>query len=116
MTNAQLGFVLHYYQPPTQDPELIKAVANQTYAPSAEALPSGMTINISGILLELLNLYGRNDIVDGWKDALKQKEIEILRYLLVSCQASIVGYSLLSLILASSVVNCQLIFDSRLFL
>lgn len=34
---------------------------------------------------------------------------------LVSCQLSIVGYSLASLIRALSVVNCQLTLDSRLF-
>ena len=78
MTNAQLGFVLHYYQPPTQDPGLVKKVAKQTYASSAESLPSGMTINISGILLELLNRYGRSDIIEGWREVLRQKEIEIL--------------------------------------
>ena len=49
----KLGLVMHYYQPPTQDHEIILKIINETYFPSANHLPNGVTVNIAGILLEL---------------------------------------------------------------
>ena len=53
---------LHIYQPPSQTPEIIRRVTEESYKKIVEQLelaPEGkLTINISGALTELLHKHG----------------------------------------------------------
>lgn len=72
---------LHIYQPPTQKPYWVKRVAEESYrklvggllaAPNAK-----VTMNINGVLLELLESCGYSDIIDGLKELLKKGQLEL---------------------------------------
>lgn len=72
---------LHIYQPPTQKPYWVKRVAEESYrklfrglleVPHAKA-----TININGVLLELLEQCGFNDIIADLKSLVERGQVEL---------------------------------------
>lgn len=73
---------LHIYQPPTQKPYWVKRVADESYrkifngllaVPTAKA-----TININGVLLELLEQNGANDIIDSIAKLIERGQVELV--------------------------------------
>ncbi|MBU4348458.1 UvrB/UvrC motif-containing protein [Patescibacteria group bacterium] len=72
---------LHFYQPPTQKPFWIHKITTEAYRPILKGIKENgdakLTLNISGILLEQLDQYGEDDVIDLIKDLLKEKRIEL---------------------------------------
>ncbi len=74
--------ILHIYQPPTQEREVVEKVSNESYALILKLLATyprlKITLNVSGSLLELLQKYGREDIIDGIRKFALEGRIELL--------------------------------------
>lgn len=72
---------LHFYQPPTQKKFWVNKITAESYRPLLLGLKkqasSKLTLNVSGILLELLEKYGDGDIIDLLKDLLSRGQIEL---------------------------------------
>ena len=72
---------LHFYQPPTQKPYWIHKITAEAYRPILQGLKahpqSKVTLNINGVLLELLDTYGEHDIIDLFRDLLASGQIEL---------------------------------------
>ncbi|MDD5050697.1 MAG: polysaccharide deacetylase family protein [Candidatus Pacebacteria bacterium] len=74
--------ILHIYQPPTQEKEVIEKVSNESYSLILKLLEKyptlKITLNINGSLVELLEKYGRADIIDGIRKYAIEGRIELL--------------------------------------
>lgn len=72
---------LHIYQPPTQKPEIIAKVADESYRKIITELKrtkrAKLTLNINGILTELLVKHGHGDIVTDIKNLTLAGQIEL---------------------------------------
>ncbi|OGO30768.1 MAG: hypothetical protein A2Z29_03695 [Chloroflexi bacterium RBG_16_56_11] len=59
--------LLHFYQPPTQTPQVLEKICNESYRPLLEVLRQyphvRATLNINGVLLEMLQNHGHRDII-----------------------------------------------------
>ncbi|PJE74047.1 MAG: hypothetical protein COV01_03025 [Candidatus Taylorbacteria bacterium CG10_big_fil_rev_8_21_14_0_10_41_48] len=64
---------LHIYQPAEQQRDIVEAVVNQSYRPLARHFKDNphvrLTLNITGSLLELLDKYGYQDVIDDLREA-----------------------------------------------
>ncbi len=73
---------LHIYQPPTQKPYWVKRVAEESYRKIFAGLlatPSAkVTMNINGVLLELLDKNGCGDILESIKKLLDKNQLELV--------------------------------------
>ena len=72
---------MHIYQPPTQKPYWVKKVAEESYRKLIKGLLESpgakVTMNVSGVLLELLEAYGCKDVIDGMRQLLKRGQLEL---------------------------------------
>jgi len=72
---------LHFYQPPTQKPFWVKKITAESYRRLVEGLlahpDARVTININGILDELLEANGEIDVLEGLKTLLARGQIEL---------------------------------------
>lgn len=72
---------LHLYQPPTQKPYWIKRVTEESYRKIVQGLLIApdlkITMNVSGILLELLEQCGFNDVIDGLRTLVERGQLEL---------------------------------------
>lgn len=72
---------LHFYQPPTQKEVWVKKIAAESYRRIVQGLlehPNArLTLNINGILDELLDQHGEHDVLDGIKELLRRGQIEL---------------------------------------
>lgn len=72
---------LHFYQPPTQKPFWVKKITAEAYRPIVRGLlehpDAKVTININGVLAELLAANGEIDVIDGLKELLRRGQIEL---------------------------------------
>lgn len=63
--------LLHFYQPPTQLPDVLDRICDECYRPLIrlfEDVPAARaTFNISGSLVELLREHRANDVIDGFR-------------------------------------------------
>lgn len=61
--------LLHFYQPPTQFHAILEKVCNESYRPLlkmfSEQLKAKVTINMCGVLTEMLNEHGGKDILQS---------------------------------------------------
>ncbi|HUT79666.1 MAG TPA: hypothetical protein VMZ29_00570 [Candidatus Bathyarchaeia archaeon] len=77
-----IGFVLHIYQPPTQKPTILKKIISESYQPLFDLLNresyAKMTFNINGSLLELLDFYQENKLLESINSLVKSKQIDLL--------------------------------------
>lgn len=59
---------LHFYQPPIQFPRVLKRICNESYRPLVKMFlkhkKAKVTINICGVLTELLDSHGAEDIIN----------------------------------------------------
>lgn len=72
---------LHIYQPPTQKPFYIKKITAESYRRLIQGLlenpDARLTMNINGVLDELLDMHGEHDVLDGLRELLKRGQIEL---------------------------------------
>jgi len=72
---------LHFYQPPTQKPFWIHKITAESYRKILKGLidssEAKLTLNINGILLELLDEYGEDDIISTIKTLLERGQLEL---------------------------------------
>lgn len=73
---------LHIYQPPTQKPYWVKRVAEESYRKIFQGLlatsNARVTMNINGVLLELLDKNGCGDIIEDIKKLLEAGRLELV--------------------------------------
>ncbi|MFH1382104.1 MAG: hypothetical protein ABIH70_04335 [Chloroflexota bacterium] len=59
--------LFHFYQPPTQLPVVLEKICNESYKPLLQVLQDNphvrATLNINGVLLEMLQDYGHRDVI-----------------------------------------------------
>jgi alpha-amylase/alpha-mannosidase (GH57 family) len=74
--------LLHIYQPPTQEIEILKKINQECYIPLFSTIDNydnaKFTLNISGCLVNLLYEYGMADTMDRLKNLVSENKIEIL--------------------------------------
>ncbi len=72
---------LHFYQPSSQQEDILEAIVSQCYKPIFDKLNTlknpGMTINITGSLLELFDKYGYKYLIEDIRRAVESGKIEI---------------------------------------
>ena len=74
--------VLHFYQPPTQFPAVLKKICRESYRPLIDLLgefgQARATVNINGSLTEMLLDCGAQDVVNGLRQLAEGGKIEFL--------------------------------------
>lgn len=74
--------ILHAYQPPDWDPQIVDRVARESYGPLAtflEATPSvHITLNITGSLCDQLAARGRQSLLRRFGDLARRGQIELM--------------------------------------
>ena len=77
-----VAFVLHIYQPPTQTPTILKQIVKESYQPLFELIANNpdtkITFNINGSLIELLDLYHENNLLNIIRSLVINKQIELI--------------------------------------
>ncbi len=72
--------LFHFYQPPTQTPDILMKVSNEAYRPVLDIFDefahARATFNINGCLTEMLALYGYTDILEKIKKLAERGQIE----------------------------------------
>ncbi len=72
---------LHIYQPSDQHPGILDKIVNESYRPLFRGLmklPNAkLTLNINGVLVELLFEHGYRDVIDDIKDLIELGRIEL---------------------------------------
>lgn len=73
---------LHLYQPPTQEPEVLKRINDECYGPLFDVIadhPSArVTLNVNAVLLDLLVNHGMEDTIDKIKWCLHNGRLEVV--------------------------------------
>ena len=73
--------LLHFYQPPTQFPPVLNKICQESYRPLIDVFreyPNARaTVNINGVLTEMLSDCGHTDIIDGLRELAEKGQIEI---------------------------------------
>lgn len=76
------SMVLHFYQPPTQEPEITENILKSCYLPLLRVLSErngyGLTVNISGGLLLQLKKLGADEFFDLMKRLIHGGKIEVV--------------------------------------
>ncbi|MFX0021648.1 MAG: hypothetical protein ACFE9S_04930 [Candidatus Hermodarchaeota archaeon] len=74
--------LLHIYQPPTQDPKVLRNIDSECYKPLFSLLEgfdnAKFSLNINGILIELFYEFGLSDTMDLLKNLVSENKIEIV--------------------------------------
>lgn len=74
--------LLHAYQPPTQEPDILKKIDKESYKPVFNLLEefdnAKFCLNISGILVDLFYEYGLSDTMDLIKNLVAEGRVEIV--------------------------------------
>ena len=72
--------LLHFYQPPTQLHQVLTKVGNESYRPLLRVLrehpQARITVNINGVLSELLDAHGQRDVLEGLRELAERGQIE----------------------------------------
>jgi len=72
--------LLHFYQPPTQLPSVLEKVCQESYRPLLNVFSkyptAKATVNINGVLTEMLRDHGHSDIIQGLARLAKRGQIE----------------------------------------
>ena len=74
--------LLHFYQPPTQSHDVLSRVCDESYRPLVKVFkehPESMvTVNMCGVLTQMLSEHGHQDIVKGLRELGKNGQIEFV--------------------------------------
>jgi len=72
--------LLHFYQPPTQVPSVLKKICNESYDPLLHVLEeypnARITVNFNGVLTDMLMDCGHEDIIEGFRNLAEMGQIE----------------------------------------
>jgi alpha-amylase/alpha-mannosidase (GH57 family) len=72
--------LLHFYQPPTQVPSMLKRICDESYRPLLrvfEEYPNArVTINFNGVLTDMLMDCGHKDVIEGLRSLAEMGQIE----------------------------------------
>jgi 4-alpha-glucanotransferase len=72
--------LFHFYQPPNQMASVLKKICEESYRPLIEVFRrhhnAKATVNINGVLTEMLDDHGHNDILKGLSELAKRGQIE----------------------------------------
>jgi len=72
--------LLHFYQPPTQMPSVLKKICNESYRPLLrvfEEYPNArVTINFNGVLTDMLMDCGHKDVIEGLRSLAENGQLE----------------------------------------
>src|SRR4030042_6276880 len=72
--------LLHFYQPPTQHHWVLKKVGEESYRPLIKLfkeLPNAkVTVNINGVLTEMLDEHGMSDVIEGLRELGERGQLE----------------------------------------
>lgn len=73
---------LHFYQPPTQFHAILEKICRESYAPLikvfSEQPATKVTINICGVLTQMLKDHGHIDIINGIRHVAEQGKLEFV--------------------------------------
>lgn len=76
------GSLLHFYQPPIQIPEVLRKVVDESYRPLIDVFRqhphAKASVNINGVLTEMLYENGYRDVIDGLKELAEKGQIEFV--------------------------------------
>jgi len=82
MSKIYWANLLHFYQPPIQIPEVLRKVVDESYRPLIEVLGqyphAKVTVNINGVLTEMLYESGYQDVIDGLRDLALAGQLEFV--------------------------------------
>ncbi len=74
--------LLHIYQPPTQDIEILRVINSECYKPLFSMMEehenAKFCLNINGVLIDLLYEFGLGDTMDLLKNLVAENKVEIL--------------------------------------
>lgn len=77
-----MSFVLHIYQPPTQDIKILREIDKECYKPVFSILEeydnAKFCLNINAVLIEMLYEYDLADTMEHLKNLVSENKIEIL--------------------------------------
>ncbi len=72
--------LLHFYQPPTQAPSMLKKICDESYRPLLQVFeehPSArVTINLNGVLTDMLVDCGHTDVIEGFRGLAEKGQLE----------------------------------------
>jgi alpha-amylase/alpha-mannosidase (GH57 family) len=72
--------LLHFYQPPTQVPSVLKRICDESYRPLLQVFEeypdARVTINFNGVLTDMLIDCGHGDVIDGLRSLAENGQIE----------------------------------------
>ena len=72
--------LLHFYQPPTQVPSMLKKICDESYRPLLrvfEEYPNArVTINFNGVLTDMLIDCGHKDVIEGLRSLAENGQLE----------------------------------------
>ena len=74
--------LIHIYQPPTQDIQVLKRINEECYKPLFSLIKeydhAKFCLNINGILIEMLYEYDLGDTIEIIKDLVAENKIEVV--------------------------------------
>ena len=72
--------LLHFYQPPTQMHAVLEKICDESYRPLIDVFrqhpQAKVTVNISGVLTEMLQDHGHWDVIEGLRQLAQQGQVE----------------------------------------
>jgi alpha-amylase/alpha-mannosidase (GH57 family) len=72
--------LLHFYQPPTQVPSVLKKICDESYRPLLEVFKeypnARATINFNGVLTDMLIDCGHRDVIEGLRSLAERGQLE----------------------------------------
>jgi alpha-amylase/alpha-mannosidase (GH57 family) len=72
--------LLHFYQPPTQVPSVLKKICDESYRPLLQVFQeypnARVTINFNGVLTDMLIDCGHKDVIEGLKSIAESGQVE----------------------------------------
>jgi alpha-amylase/alpha-mannosidase (GH57 family) len=81
MSTISLGLLLHLYQPPTQTPDVLARIVEESYRPLLRTFKVRpqlrASVNINAVTTEMLVEHGYKDVVHGLRDLAEGGQIEI---------------------------------------
>jgi alpha-amylase/alpha-mannosidase (GH57 family) len=72
--------LLHFYQPPTQVPSVLRKICSESYRPLVHVFQeypnARLTVNFNGVLTDMLMDCGHKDVIDGYRNLAEKGQIE----------------------------------------